>query len=312
MEKSTGNNSSLLENVSDEQLKHFFSKPGYLTASAQLHLETMTSALGNVYTLSPIFRAEKSMTRHHLAEFYMLEAELIDMKNLDQLLAFVEKFVKDVSLNTYENFNKVEMNLILSGNQAGKNKNKQNAEEQLRHVEILTDSLKKKRFQQITYTEAVKVLNKILTSNQKLSKTGKKKIEFGDDMNKEQEKILVEYFENTPVFVTNYPQNIKPFYMRQSKIDPNLVDNFDLLAPYVGEIVGGSLRENNVELLECRMRERNLDMNLFEHYLETKRFGAMKMGGFGLGLERLVQFLANIENIRDTCAFPRSLYNCKM
>jgi asparaginyl-tRNA synthetase len=290
--------------LSENNLKEFFSRPAYLTASAQLHLEAMTSTLGNVYTLSPTFRAEKSMTRHHLAEFYMLEAELIDMTNIEQILDFVEKFVKQVGLSTYTNFDRHDMNLISFANNSAKT--------DYDHVQFVSGLLNNKSFVRVSYREAVKILNDLLSSSKKHAKVIKKRIGFGEDLNKEQEKLLVEYFEQVPVFITHYPKKIKPFYMRQNEANAELVDNFDLLAPSVGEIVGGSLREYRVELLEARIRESNLDMELFRQYIETKRYGAMKMGGFGLGLERFVQFLANVENIKDTCAFPRSLYNCKM
>jgi asparaginyl-tRNA synthetase len=248
------------------------------------------------------------MTRHHLAEFYMLEAELIDMGNIDVILDFVEKFVKQVGLNTYRNFDRHDMNLITSAHSESVKLAKANYD----HVQFVSNLLEKKQFVRISYKEAVRLLNNLLSTNKNYAKVIKKRIEFGEDLNKEQEKLLVDYFEQVPVFITHYPKKIKPFYMRQNDADSELVDNFDLLAPGVGEIVGGSLREYRVDLLEARIRESNLDMELFKQYIETKRYGAMKMGGFGLGLERFVQFLANIENIKDTCAFPRSLYNCKM
>ena len=280
-----------------ENYSNFFLRSAYLTASAQLHLETMTTTLGKVYTLSPTFRAEKSLTRHHLAEFYMLEAELIDMNNLDQLLDVAEDFLKTVSLNI--------LTKSLENNGVWRDSQKE-------HVKFLIELFKSERkFVRISYTEAIKLLNSLL-KKKKYSNLSKKSIEFGEDLNKEQEKLLVEHFENVPVFICRYPRAIKPFYMRRSLDDENLVDNFDLLAPKVGEIIGGSLREHRLDLLVDSIRRQELDMSNFELYLETKKYGAMKMGGFGLGLERFMQFLFNIENIRDTCAFPRSLYNCKM
>jgi asparaginyl-tRNA synthetase len=297
--------------LSNENLKQFFLRPAYLTASAQLHLEAMTTTLGNVYTLSPTFRAEKSLTRHHLAEFYMLEAELVDMNNLEQLLTFVERLVRDVALRTYQSFDKCDMALIVA---AHPEQAKLVKEEKYDHVRFVTGLLESDaKFVRISYTDAVKTLNELLSSGNKTAKRAvKKRIEFGEDLNKEQEKLLVEHFNQTPVFVTHYPTRLKPFYMRQNAADASVVDNFDLLAPRVGEIVGGSLREYRVDVLEGRIREAGLDVELFKQYVETKRYGAMRMGGFGIGLERLIQLLANVENIRDTCAFPRSLYNCKM
>jgi asparaginyl-tRNA synthetase len=232
--------------IQKENLVNFFSRPAYLTASAQLHLETMTTTLGNVYTLSPTFRAEKSMTRHHLAEFYMLEAELIDMSNLDQLLDFAEDFLKKVCLNTLNR-------AIQSGSTVN----------QKAHLEFLTNLLSVKKFERISYEEAIQILKKLMTKK-KHSNLTKKSIEFGEDLNKEQEKLLVDHFEQTPVFICRYPKEIKPFYMRQSCTDPKLVDNFDLLVPKVGEIIGGSLREYRLDLLTEAIKRHNLDVNAFK------------------------------------------------
>jgi asparaginyl-tRNA synthetase len=242
------------------------------------------------------------MTRHHLAEFYMLEAELIDMNQLDSLLDFTEALVKDVALNSYKRF---PSDLLASFNKQPLKEPK---------AALYTDMIKsilEKPFVRITYSEAVVLINKLLKGKQGRKMT-KKSIEFGEDLNKEQEKLLVSHFENVPVFVTHYPTALKPFYMRQNIERPEFVDNFDLLAPFVGEIVGGSLREYRLEVLREAMKKQGLDVEAYGGYLETKKFGGMRMGGFGLGLERFMQFLLNIENIRDTCAFPRSLHHCKM
>lgn len=283
----------------NDDFRHFFSRPAYLTASAQLHLETMTSTLGKVYTLSPSFRAEKSLTRHHLAEFYMLEAELIDMRTLDQLMDLAEDFLRQVSLDTLNQLTRSPVTSFSSSSSSSS-----------AHITSLIDMFEsKKRFERVTYEQALEILN-----NTNKKKKTFKKIEFGQDLNKEQEKLLVEHFGGrTPVFVSHYPREIKPFYMRQSiSDDRRVVENFDLLVPRVGEIIGGSLREYRLDMLEDAMRRQGLDLGQYSMYLETKRFGGMRLGGFGLGLERLVQFLFDVENIRDTCAFPRSLYNCKM
>ncbi len=240
------------------------------------------------------------MTRHHLAEFYMLEAELIDMNNLESLLEFTETLVRDVALNTY---NKFSSEFLSSFSRPNYPKNSMYTE----MIKLLIE----KPFVRITYSEAVELIKKLLNSklNKKMTK---KSIEFGEDFNKEQEKLLVSHFENVPVFVTHYPTALKPFYMRQNVDRPEFVDNFDLLAPFVGEIVGGSLREYRLEILKEAMKKQGLDTEVYAGYLETKKFGGMKMGGFGLGLERFMQFLLNIENIRDTSAFPRALNHCKM
>lgn len=301
-EVTSNENDHGLEQIKSES-KFFFSKPVYLTASAQLHLEAMTTNLGNVYTLSPTFRAEKSMTRHHLAEFYMLEVEMIDMDSLDKILDFTENFLKTISTQTYKSLNESELNILFEKDNSSSEKSD--------YIKNILKFLNEERFIRVTYEEAIQILNNRLCKK-KLKKSTKKNIEFGEDLSKEQEKLLVEYFQNVPVFVTNYPKNIKPFYMRQSLNDEKTVDNFDLLVPYVGEIIGGSLREHRIDLLKRAIKDNGLDQNLFDLYLETKKFGGMKMGGWGLGLERLIQLLINIENIKDCCAFPRSLYNCKM
>lgn len=274
-------------------MSRFFSRPAYLTASAQLHLEAMTSTLGKVYTLSPAFRAEKSLTRHHLAEFYMLEAESIDMRDLDQLMNLAEDFLRQSSLKT---LNRLTNDRLTS------------FESSSTHLNTLIEMFEsKKRFERVTYEQAIDILNS-------LKKRKFPRIKFGQDLSKEHERLLVESFGGkTPVFVTRYPYEIKPFYMRRALDDSRFCENFDLLVPKVGEIIGGSLREYRLDVLNEAMQRQDLSMAAnYSLYLETKKYGAMRLGGFGLGLERFVQFLFDIENIRDTCAFPRYLYNCKM
>lgn len=220
----------------------------------------------------------------------MLEAELIDMENLDQLLDFTEDLIRNVALNVYGRVGTDFLSAfkVTSKKASGSDKT---------HSSFIMDAIRKK-FKRVKYSEAVDILNRISKGKEGRHLT-KKSIEFGEDLNKEQEKLLVEYFENVPVFVTHYPKSLKPFYMRQNLDAPDLVDNFDLLAPGVGEIVGGSLREHRVYLLEKAMEKQNLDLKSYEAYLETKRFGAMKMGGFGLGLERffIISVLSSIINI---------------
>ena len=283
----------------------------------------MTTTLSRVYTLSPTFRAEKSLTRHHMAEFYMLEAEAIDMNELDQLLDLVEEMIKQVGRRCFDNpHTKRDIDFIhathgtdgaASKSKSNKNESKANKKKPVAppplvvdHVSLITETFTSDRpFVRITYAEAIKTLNATKRLASELS--------FGDDINKEQEKLLVEHFANTPVFVTHYPKKMKPFYMRTNERDPTLVDNFDLLAPFVGEIVGGSLREHRVDVLAESLREQGLaSLGVFDEYLQTKKQGGMRMGGFGLGLDRLIQFMLHIQNIRDTCAFPRTLYECKM
>jgi asparaginyl-tRNA synthetase len=170
------------------------------------------------------------------------------------------------------------------------------------HIEKIK-KLNDKKFVRISYTQALEILNSLDDSFN---------LKFGDNINKNQEKLLVDHFEETPVFVVNYPRQSRPFYMRHSLDNDKTVDNFDLLAPDVGEIVGGSLREYRLPLIKSSMKENGIDFNNYKDYLETKSIGAMRMGGFGVGIERLLQFILNIDNIKDTSAFPRSIYYCKM
>jgi asparaginyl-tRNA synthetase len=241
----------------------YFIQPAYLTPSAQLHLETLTNSLGNVYTISPSFRAEKSLTRHHLAEFYMIEAELIGMENIEDLLDFVEDFVKNVCLGAYETIPNHDLEFIFN---YGNTKKSTNLFENYKNEMITVLSQK---FVRLTYDEAIKLVNK----NGKL-----KKLDYGDDLGKEHEKYIIKHFENVPVFVTKYPKSLKPFYMKTNSDNGDLVDNFDLLVHDVGELVGGSLRESNYNVLVGNMKSRNINIDDYKMYLESKEFGGMMMG----------------------------------
>jgi asparaginyl-tRNA synthetase len=275
----------------------FFSGPAYLTSSAQLHLETMVNSLGRVYTISPTFRAEPSLTRQHLSEFYMVEAELMNIDTVEDLMDFVEDLIKHVCLTVYEDCVNSDLNIL-----------KQNFKRIVdldEHVKR-TKGLGTSKFIRIKYEQAIELLNGI-------NKTGKlPMLTFCDDLSKPHETQLIEHFDKTPVFVTHYPRGLKPFYMRVSDQNHALVDNFDLLVAGVGELVGGSAREYRYDVLMESMQMQKLNVENYKLYLETKEFGGMKMGGFGIGLERFIQFLLHIDNIRDTCAYPRYIKHCKM
>jgi asparaginyl-tRNA synthetase len=274
----------------------FFAAPAYLTSSAQLHLETMVNSLGRVYTISPTFRAERSLTRHHLSEFYMIEAELINVDTLDGLLDVVEMLVKHICSTVYDGFMATDLDNL---------KQFFNGQISLdEHIERIK-RLGNKQFARIQYAKAIGLLNDI-TDDQL------EKLSFGDDLGKQHETQLVKCFDGMPVFVTHYPRSFKPFYMRVSDDDARVVENFDLLVDDVGELVGGSAREHRYDVLLESMKAQKLNIDNYRLYLETKEFGGMKMGGFGIGLDRLMQFLLRIDNIRDTCAFPRHINHCKM
>ncbi|XP_023941771.1 probable asparagine--tRNA ligase, mitochondrial [Bicyclus anynana] len=251
----------------------YFGTKTYLTVSGQLHLESICRGMGNVYTLGPTFRAENSRSRLHLSEFYMLEAEIAFCESILKLQDVIEDLLKYLFVETW-NTNESDMFLIDKNNRAPKWTNKD--------------------FITLTYDEARNILDK------------KGLISTEEGINKEQELALVDYCK-VPVFVTQWPKDLKSFYMKESPLDSTKVDALDLLAPITGEIVGGSLREDNYDKLKRKLPSEQLNW-----YLELRKFGNIPTGGFGLGLERIMQVLCNISNIKDTLPFPRWPHNCDM
>ncbi|KAK1261951.1 hypothetical protein QJS04_geneDACA021641 [Acorus gramineus] len=261
----------------------FFGKPAFLTVSGQLNAETYATALSDVYTFGPTFRAENSNTSRHLAEFWMIEPELAfadlndDMACATAYLQYVVKYVLENCKEDMDFFNTwIEKGI----------------------VDRLSDVVEKD-FVQLTYTDAVELLLK-----------AKKRFEFpvkwGSDLQSEHERYITEdVFAGRPVIIRDYPKDIKAFYMRQNN-DGKTVAAMDLLVPRVGELIGGSQREERLEYLEGRLDELKLDKESFWWYLDLRRFGSVPHAGFGLGFERLVQFATGIENIRDVIPFPRS------
>jgi len=259
----------------------FFGKPAFMTVSGQLNGEMYATALGKIYTFGPTFRAENSHTSRHLAEFWMIEPEMafVDLDgNMDiaeAYLKFVVQYVFDQCSEDLEFFDKwVEKGLI----------------NRLKNV-VQTP------FKRLTYTEAVDLL----------IKSGAKfevKVEWGIDLSSEHERYITEQIFKQPVILTNYPKGIKAFYMRLNE-DQKTVAAMDVLVPKIGEIIGGSQREDRLELLEARMEELKFDKEVYKYYLDLRRFGSCIHAGFGLGFERLVMFVTGIENIRDAIPFPR-------
>lgn len=264
--------------------KDHFCEPVYLTVSSQLQLEAISCGMGAVYTTNKSFRSEHSNTNKHLSEFIHLEIEnsFIDLKDL---MNIGEKYVKFVG------------NYLLK-NKIDDLKNLDNFISKGIIDRII--NLINKDFIRIDYIKAIELLNK---SNIK--------IEFGEDLNSEAENFLTEYYENTPVFVSNWPISIKSFYMKQN--DDNVTcANFDLLMPYkVGELIGGSMREENLNKLLNMMKIKNVSPEPLNFYLDLRKFGTVPHGGFGLGLDRLCMLFTNIENIKDVVPFPNSYQNCK-
>ena len=282
----------------------FFSKPVNLTVSGQLNAELGALALSEVYTFGPTFRAENSNTSKHLAEFWMIEPEMAfydiddNMDLAEQMLKYVIQYVLDNCIEDLKFLQNLEIN-------------DEKSLPQLQRNEMpLIDRLKmiiKNDFKRITYTQAFEILK-----NSKPNKKGKFKFkvdEWGIDFQSEHERFLVEKHFKNPVIVKDYPKQIKAFYMR-SNDDNKTVAAMDVLFPSVGEIIGGSQREERLEKLSSRMDEMGVPKKELSWYLDTRRFGTVVHSGFGLGLERLIQFITGMKNIRDVIPFPRTPGNC--
>lgn len=260
----------------------FFGKPAYLTVSGQLEAEVMAMAFSNVYTFGPTFRAENSNTSRHLAEFWMVEPEMAfcdlagDMDLAEAFLKHIFKTVLERCPEDMEFFNQRIDNTVLA-----------TAENILNH-----------QFERLPYTEAITLL-------QKASKTFEYPVEWGLDLQSEHERYLAEDLFKKPVIVTDYPTGIKAFYMRLND-DGKTVAAMDVLAPKIGEIVGGSQREERLDILETRIQQQGLSLENYGWYLDLRRYGTVPHAGFGLGFERLVQFITGMTNIRDVIPFPRA------
>ena len=282
----------------------FFSKPVNLTVSGQLNAELGALALSEVYTFGPTFRAENSNTSKHLAEFWMIEPEMA-FYDINDNMDLAEDMLKYVIKYTLEN---CEDDLLFLQNLEI---NEEKSLPQIQRNEIpLTErlsSILNKKFDRITYTEAFDILR-----NSKPNKKNKfefKVDEWGIDFQSEHERYLVEKHFKNPVIVRDYPKKIKAFYMR-SNADEKTVAAMDVLFPSVGEIIGGSQREERLDKLSNRMDEMDISKEDLSWYLDTRRFGSVIHSGFGLGLERLVQFITGMKNIRDVIPFPRTPGNC--
>lgn len=277
----------------------FFGKSTNLTVSGQLEAELAAMALGEVYTFGPTFRAENSNTTRHLAEFWMVEPEvafndLQDNMNLaEEFMQYVIKYVLD---NNKEDLAFLQERLI--------NEEKQkpaNERSEMTLLEKLNFVIENK-FERITYTEAIDIL---LQSKPYQKKQFKYDVSWGIDLQSEHERFLVEKHFKKPVIVTDYPKDIKAFYMRLND-DGKTVAAMDILAPGIGEIVGGSQREERLEVLESRMNDMDIPHEEMYWYLDSRRFGTAPHAGFGLGFERMVLFITGMTNIRDVIPFPRT------
>ncbi|MFW5821942.1 MAG: asparagine--tRNA ligase [Tangfeifania sp.] len=288
----------LTEEGKIDYTKDFFGRPTNLTVSGQLEGELGALALGEIYTFGPTFRAENSNTTRHLAEFWMIEPEMAfyDLKdNMDLAEEFLKYLIKYALDNCRDDLQ------FLANRLAQEEKNKPKEQRSMDLVEKLEFVLNSD-FVRITYTEAIDILK-----NSKPYKKNKFQfpVDWGIDLQSEHERYLVEKHFKCPVILTDYPKNIKAFYMKQND-DDKTVRAMDVLFPQIGEIIGGSQREENLEKLEKRMAEMNIPATEMWWYLDTRRYGSVVHSGFGLGFERFVQFITGMGNIRDVIAFPRT------
>jgi asparaginyl-tRNA synthetase len=289
----------LTENGDINFKEDFFSKPTNLTVSGQLEAELAALALGQVYTFGPTFRAENSNTPRHLAEFWMIEPEaaFVDLNDNMDLAEDLLKYVITYILNNCKD----DLQFLHDREVEEEKQKPQNERSEMSLLERLKFCVENK-FERIDYTEAIEILR-----NSNPNKKGKFQYpidKWGADLQSEHERYLVEKHFKKPVILINYPKEIKAFYMRQND-DDKTVAAMDILFPGIGEIVGGSQREERLERLEQRMNEMHIPVEEMNWYLDTRRFGTCPHAGFGLGFERLVLFVTGMSNIRDVIPFPR-------
>ncbi len=260
---------------------HFFNKNPFLTVSGQLNLETYACALSKVYNLGPVFRAENSNTKKHLAEFWMLETEIVLLKKkkiiklIKKMLSYcIEKIIKK---------NYQDLNFLIKYNKKN-------------HINLLNKIIEKKIIT-VSYTDVIKILKK---KEQQFNK----KIIWGIDISTEQEKYLTKKYFKSSIIIIDYPKKIKPFYMKRNK-DNITVSSLDLLLLNVGEIIGGSEREYNINKLNQNMKEKKINKKQYWWYRDLRKFGTIPHSGFGLGIERLLMYITNIQNIKDIIPYPR-------
>ncbi|BAY12610.1 asparagine--tRNA ligase [Calothrix sp. NIES-2098] len=275
------------ENQAVDYSQDFFGKPTYLTVSGQLEAEVMAMAFSNVYTFGPTFRAENSNTSRHLAEFWMVEPEMAfcdlegDMDLAEAFLKYIFQYVLEKCPEDMEFFNQRIDNTVLA----------------------TAENIINNQFERLTYTDAIALLEK---ADVKFDYP----VSWGLDLQSEHERYLAEQLFKKPVIVTDYPAQIKAFYMRLND-DEKTVRAMDILAPKIGEIIGGSQREERLDVLERRVVAQGMKPEDLWWYLDLRRFGTVPHAGFGLGFERLVQFMTGMGNIRDVIPFPRTPLNAE-
>ena len=281
-------NLPLTEDGKVDNTKDFFNKVTNLTVSGQLNGETYAQAFKNIYTFGPTFRAENSNTTRHAAEFWMIEPEIAfadlkdDMLLAESMLKYIIRYVMENAPEEMQFFNQfIDPGLI----------------DRLNNV-LEND------FGHVTYTEAIEILEK---NNANFDYP----VQWGCDLQTEHERYLTEEVFKRPVFVTDYPKEIKAFYMKLNEVGKT-VAAMDCLVPGIGEIIGGSQREDNYELLQQRLKELNLNEEDYGFYMDLRKYGSTRHAGFGLGFERCVMYLTGMSNIRDVIPFPRTVNNCEL
>ncbi len=270
------------DNKSVQYSEDFFKSPAYLTVSGQLNAEAFALSLSDVYTFGPTFRAENSHTSRHLAEFWMIEPEMA-FAALEDIQLLAEEYLKEM---TKEILSHCKADIAFFEKHMDKD------------IQKRLNNVVESTFTVITYTEAIDLL-------EKASQNFVFPIKWGIDLQSEHERYLAENYFQGPVCIINYPKDLKAFYMKNND-DGNTVAAMDIIVPRIGEIIGGSQREDRLDVLTQKMTNQGLSLQDYNWYLDLRRFGSAPHSGFGVGFERLIQFLTGIENIREVSAFPRS------
>ena len=289
---SDGEGAGEMFNVTTPGKDEFFGQPVNLTVTGQLQGEAFALAFHDIYTFGPTFRAENSHTTRHAAEFWMIEPEIAfadladDMDLAEAMVKYIIEYVFEHAPEEMEFFNKWvdETNTLIE------------------RLTLVKDS----DFKRLPYTDAIDLLLEAVAKGKKFEN----KVEWGIDLATEHERYLTDEYFKAPVFVTNYPKDIKAFYMRLND-DGKTVAAMDMLVPGIGELIGGSQREERLDVLEQRMDEIGVPKDELEWYLDLRRFGGVKHAGFGLGFERMIMYITGVENIRDVIPFPRTPNNAK-
>jgi len=281
--------------------KDFFGKQAFLTVSGQLNVEPFACSLTNVYTFGPTFRSEKSHTSRHLAEFWMIEPEMA-FAGLDEDMAVAEEYTKFCLEYVLKNCGK---DLEFFNEKVFSKRFKDQDKSLVEYLQHIVDT----PFARLTYTEGIEILQKAIADGHKFetpedSEKDYNVITWGMDLQSAHERYICETHVKGPVFLYNYPKEIKAFYMRDND-DGKTVQAMDMLVPLIGEVIGGSVREERFDVLEAKIKAHGLESEPYKFYQDLRKYGTVPHAGFGLGLERLIMMATGIENIREAIPYPR-------